>query len=136
MSIRETALEFFDACETGKGWDICKQYCHEGATFTAQADALADITTLEGYTGWMKDLLFPIPNGRYELTCFAADDERGTVVGAGVFSGTHTVDAGSPPTGKSAAADYCYVMKFDGDKIAHMTKIWNDGHSLRQLGWA
>jgi hypothetical protein len=27
-------------------------------------------------------------------------------------------------------------MEFDGDKIRHMTKIWNDGHSLKQLGWA
>jgi hypothetical protein len=29
-----------------------------------------------------------------------------------------------------------YVMQFDGDKIRHMTKIWNDGFSLKQLGWA
>ncbi|MCW2520497.1 MAG: nuclear transport factor 2 family protein [Mycobacterium sp.] len=28
------------------------------------------------------------------------------------------------------------VMEFDGEKIRHMTKIWNDGHTLRQLGWA
>ena len=41
-----------------------------------------------------------------------------------------------PPTGQSAAADYVYVMDFDGDKIRHMTKIWNDGITLRQLGWA
>jgi hypothetical protein len=41
-----------------------------------------------------------------------------------------------PPTGKSAAADYVYVMDFDGDKIRHMTKIWNDGLTMRQLGWA
>jgi hypothetical protein len=27
-------------------------------------------------------------------------------------------------------------MDFDGDKIRHMTKIWNDGITLRQLGWA
>ena len=40
-----------------------------------------------------------------------------------------------PPTGKSAAADYVYVMDFDGDKIRHMTKIWNDGYTMRQLGW-
>ena len=30
-SIRETAEQFFDACETGKGWDGCQAYCHEGA---------------------------------------------------------------------------------------------------------
>jgi hypothetical protein len=29
-----------------------------------------------------------------------------------------------------------YVMQFDGDKIRHMTKSWNDSISLKQLGWA
>ena len=38
--------------------------------------------------------------------------------------------------GKTAAADYVYVMDFDGDKIRHMTKIWNDGMTMRELGWA
>jgi hypothetical protein len=41
-----------------------------------------------------------------------------------------------PPTGQSAAADYVYVMDFDGDGISHMTKIWNDGITMRQLRWA
>ena len=41
-----------------------------------------------------------------------------------------------PPTGKTIAADYVYAMELNGDKIRHMTKIWNDGHSLKQLGWA
>jgi hypothetical protein len=27
-------------------------------------------------------------------------------------------------------------MQFEGDKIGHMTKIWNADFSLRQLGWA
>ena len=40
-----------------------------------------------------------------------------------------------PPTGKSVEGDYVYVMQFDGDKIRHLTKIWNDGISLQQLGW-
>ena len=38
-----------------------------------------------------------------------------------------------PPTGKRVQADYVYVMDFDGDRIRHMTKIWNDGISLKQL---
>jgi hypothetical protein len=41
-----------------------------------------------------------------------------------------------PATGNKVAADYVYAMQFDSDKIRHMTKIWNDGHSLKQLGWA
>ena len=53
-----------------------------------------------------------------------------------VFRGTHTGEGGPvAPTGNPVEADYVYVMQFDGDKILHMTKIWNDGISLRQLGW-
>jgi len=53
----------------------------------------------------------------------------------GGFKGTHTEEGGPvPPTGKSVAADYVYAMEFEGGKIRHMTKVRNDGHSLRQLG--
>ena len=58
------------------------------------------------------------------------------VAAYGVFRGTHTGEGGPvPPTGKQIEADYVYVMNFDGDKIRHMTKIWNDGFSLKQLEW-
>ena len=50
-SIKEQAEQFFDACETGKGWETCRQYCQPQATFSAQADALAGVDTLEAYTG-------------------------------------------------------------------------------------
>jgi hypothetical protein len=71
MSMSESAMTFFEACESGKGWDGCKAWCHEGATFSCQSGALADTTTLEGYTEWMKGLLTPIPDGHYELKGFA-----------------------------------------------------------------
>jgi len=136
MPIGEAAMEFFDACETGKGWDVCRRWCHEGATFSAQADALADIKTLEGYTEWQKNLLVPVPNGHYEMLCFGVDEDKQSVAAAAVFHGTHTVDAGTgAPTGKSVSADYCYMMQFDDGKINHMTKIWNDVYSLKKLGW-
>jgi hypothetical protein len=41
-----------------------------------------------------------------------------------------------PPTGKSTSTDYVYVMEFDGDKIKAMTKIWNSGWAVKELGWA
>jgi predicted ester cyclase len=136
-SIRETAEKFFDACETGKGWAGCQQYCHQDATFSAQAGALADVNTIQGYTEWMKGLFTPVPDGRYELNAFAVDEPRRSVMAYAVFHGTHTGAGGPvPPTGKSVAADYVYVMTFDGDRIRHMTKIWNDAHSLAQMGWA
>ena len=135
-AIKDTAERFFDACETGKGWATCQQYCHPGATFSAQAGALASVETLEGYTEWMKGLFTPVPDGRYELRFFAVDESRNTVGAYAVFRGTHTGGGGPvPPTGKHVEADYVYVMAFDGDRIRHMTKIWNDGISLKQLGW-
>jgi predicted ester cyclase len=136
-TIRDTAERFFDACETGKGWAGCAPYCHEGATFEGQTDALAGIETLEAYTEWMKDLLTPLPDGVAEVKSFAVDDSRNNVAVYGVFRGTHTGEGGPvAPTGKSAAADYVYVIDFDRDQISHMTKIWNDGYTMRQLGWA
>lgn len=137
MGIKGAAWDFFEACETGKGWEVCKQWCHEGATFSAQAAMLADVATLEGYSDWMKDLYVLMPDARYELTFFEVDEDRQAVAGAAVFHATHTGEGGPvPPTGKTLAADYCYVMQFEGDKIAHMTKIWNDAHSAQQIGWA
>jgi predicted ester cyclase len=136
MAMIDTARTFFEACETGKGWDGCKAHCHEDAGFSCQADALADTRTLEGYAEWMKGLLGPIPDGRYELSAFAADEARGTVVAAAVFHGSNTGAGGpNPPTGKSVATDYVYVIAFDGPKIRHMTKVWNDVPALRALGW-
>ena len=135
--IGDTAAKFFDACETGGGWEACAAYCHEGATFSAQAGALGDVDTLQAYTDWMKGMFTPCPDGRYELKSFAVDTERNNVSAYGVFRGTHTGEGGPvPPTGKSVEADYVYVMQFEGDKIRHLTKIWNDTYSLQQLGWA
>ena len=134
--IGDVAAQFFDACETGGGWDACTTFCHADATFSAQAAALADVDTLEGYTEWMKGMFTPVPDANYELRSFAVDEDRQNVAAYGVFRGTHTGEGGPvPPTGKSIEADYVYVMQFDGDKIRHMTKIWNDGFSLQQLGW-
>jgi predicted ester cyclase len=134
--IGDTAAQFFDSCETGGGWDACAQHCHADATFSAQAGALADVSTVEAYTEWMKGLFTPVPDGNYELRSFAVDSERQSVIGYAVFRGTHTGEGGPvPPTGKSVEADYVYVMQFDGDKIRHLTKIWNDTITLQQAGW-
>lgn len=133
----QQAKLFFEACETGKGWEQCKAYCHAGATFSAQSGAIADIDKLEGYTEWMKNLLTPIPDGHYELKSFSEDEERQCVTAFAVFHGTQTGPGGPvDPTGMTISADYVYAMQFEGGLIQHMTKIWNDGISLKQLGWA
>ena len=79
----------------------------------------------------MKNLFTPIPDGRYELKFFAEDEARNCVVAFAVLHGTQTGRGGPrEPTGSSVAADYVHAMEFDGDRIRHTTKIWNDTFSL------
>ncbi len=137
MSTRtEIAQMFLDACETGGGWGACQAYCHPDASFAAQSDALADVDTVEGYTNWMQGILQVLPDGRYELNALAEDAGRDTVVASAVFRGTHTGEGGPvAPTGRSTETDYVYLLRFDAERIRSMTKVWNDGLVLRDLGW-
>jgi hypothetical protein len=135
-ALRDTAEKFCVACETGKGWEGCKDYCSPNASFSAQAEPLADVRTLAQYCDWMKGLLGFIPDGRYDLKSFDVDEERRNVSAFAVFHGTHTGPGGPcPPTGKSVATDYVYIMQFDGDKISSMTKVWHSGLAVKALGW-
>ncbi|PJK28005.1 ester cyclase [Minwuia thermotolerans] len=136
-SISETGRQFFEACETGQGWQECQRFCTDDASFSSQAEPLAEIVTLADYTDWMKGLLALVPDGRYDLRSFAVDEAYGQVSAYAVFSGTHTGEGGPvPPTGRSVSSDYVYVMDFDGGRIRHLTKIWNAGWAMRELGWA
>ncbi len=135
--ITKVAEAFFDSCETGKGWAVCSAYCTAGASFSAQASPLKDVKTLEQYTDWMKAILTVFPDGRYELKSFATDEARQNVAAYAVFHATHTGPGGPvPPTGRRMSTDYVYVMSFQGDKIAHMTKVWNAELALKDVGWA
>ena len=136
-SIATIAEAFFTACETGKGWEACSAYCTPQATFSAQAEPLLGVKTLAEYTDWMKGIMTVLPDGRYEVKSFATDASRNNVAAFGVFHGTHTGSGGPvPPTGRSTSTDYVYVMEFSGEKISHMTKIWNAGLALKDLGWS
>lgn len=136
--IGKIAESFFDDIETGKGWDQVAQYCTPDASFSAQSEPIAELTTIEQYANWLRDgLLPPLPDARYELKSFGIDEKRNNVTACAVFIATHTAEGGPvAPTGKKLAADYVYMMQFDGDKISHLNKIWNSGWSLRELGWA
>ena len=136
-SLNATAHAFFEACEAGKGWDVCAQWCDPDASFAAQSEPLADVKTLHAYADWMKGLMTVLPDASYDLKSWAIDDKRHTITAYAVFHGTHTGEGGPvPATHKKATTDYVYVMQFTGEKISHMTKIWNAPWALRQLGWA
>ncbi len=49
MTSFEIATKFFEACETPLGWEGCKHYVQEGASFSAQSEPIAEIDTVQGY---------------------------------------------------------------------------------------
>lgn len=138
MTAFDNAQKFFDACERGKGWDGCKAHVAAGASFSCQAATLADVKTVEVYCEWMKGLVEgPLPDGRYVLHADSWDEANSTATFVATFHGTHTGEGGPvPATNKAAASEYVYAIKMDSaGKVAQMTKIWNDGYALAQLGW-
>ncbi len=104
--------------------------------FRPQAEPLLDVKTLEQYTDWMKGMMTfcRMPGMRSNRS--PPMQIETTWRPYGVFHATHTGPGGPvPPTGRSTSTDYVYVMQFEGDKIVHMTKIWNAGLALKELGW-
>ena len=138
MGARETAQLFFEACEQPLGWEGCREYVAEGATFRAQSEPIAEIPTLEGYCDWMKDFAtITAPGATYKLHTESYDEDTNTAVFFATFNATHSGEGGPvPPTGQSTSTDYVYVVHVnDDDKVDAMTKIWNAPWAMRELGW-
>ena len=133
----ENAQKFYHNCESGKGWESVKAYVAEGAQFSVQAAALAEITTVQGYVDWVAGLQITAPGNTYDLHASAYDEENKSALFFGTFTGTHSGDGGPvPPTNKTTNTHYVYVLKFnDSGKIVSMTKIWNAPWALKELGW-
>jgi predicted ester cyclase len=136
-TIADTAAAFFEACESGQGWAECARYCTPDATFAAQSEAIAEVTTIEAYSNWMQGLHTLMSDVSYDIEGSGVDAERNCVVVYAIFRGTHSGDGGPlPATGKSTSSDDAYALRFDGEKISSMTKIWHSGLAMQELGWA
>eukprot|EP00470_Lotharella_oceanica_P007055 CAMPEP_0170184938 /NCGR_PEP_ID=MMETSP0040_2-20121228/35128_1 /TAXON_ID=641309 /ORGANISM="Lotharella oceanica, Strain CCMP622" /LENGTH=145 /DNA_ID=CAMNT_0010431159 /DNA_START=1 /DNA_END=438 /DNA_ORIENTATION=- len=131
-----------DNCETGKGWDKCKEFCTKDCTFVSQAGPLANIKTFEAYTNWMAGMTKIMPGSKYEIMFSGWDAARKKASIAATFSGTHSVTAPPeaklpPATNKSTTSHYSYILEVGEDgKVKHVTKIWNAFYSAIELGWA
>lgn len=123
MTLSATVMEFFDAIERGAGWKVCQQWCAPDAGFACQAKMLDGVDTLAAYADWMARLYDSIPDGRYDLKHHATTEDGKTVLAYAIFLGTGTTPEGGAV---QLSEDYVYVMETDGEKIRHMTKIWND----------
>jgi len=138
MSKMDVATAFFHACESLQGAAGCAEFAADGATFSAQCEPIADITSALDYCDWMAGLgSGPLAGCGYEIVNAAFDEGSSTGLFYGIFTGQHTAEGGPvPPTGKTAKADYVYAITVNDDnKVIHMVKIWNAPWSLGELGW-
>lgn len=138
MSAFDTAKQFFEACEAPLGWEGCKAYCVDGATFEAQSEPLADVNTIEAYADWMHGFGTTTAKGAtYTLHTQSWDEDSKSAVFFATYHATHVGEGGPvPPTGKSVDSHYVYVVRMNDDgKVAGMTKIWNAPWAMRALGW-
>ena len=138
MTAFENATKFFHACESAKGWEGCKAYVADNATYSGQCEPLMEIKTVEGYVEWMNGLgNVVMPGASYNLHASSYDASTNKALFFATFTGTHTGEGGPvPATNKTANAEYVYIIEMnENNKVKHLTKVWNASWTLRELGW-
>lgn len=139
MSAFENAKQFLDACDNAAGWNGCKEFVADGATFSSQAEPLVGINTVEAYTEWAKGFgTVTAPGATYTLNAGGYDESTNTAVFFCTFHATHTGEGGPvDPTGRTTITHYVYALTMNDDgKVASMIKVWNAPWAMAELGWA
>jgi len=138
MSAFENATKFFHACEAPKGWEACRPYVADGATFFAQSEPLTGIDSVKAYCEWVAQFVrSAAPGATYDLHASGYDEKTRTAMFFGTYHVKHTADGGPvPPTQKQAHAHYVYCLTMnEEDRVEKMVKIWNAPWTLKELGW-
>ena len=116
-----TAGAFFEACDYGKGWSGCKSYCHYDASFETEAETLAEIDTLDTYCDWMVEALAMFDETvEIEVRSEAYDVKKDIALIYAEIRGNVIIG----PELMFMKTDYVYAINFNGEKISHITKIW------------
>jgi hypothetical protein len=138
MKSLENATNFFKNCESGKGWEACKDYVQGSGRFDCQAGPFAEVKEIKAYVESMAGLAgTTMPGSSFEIHASALDESSDTVLVFATFIGTHSGDGGPiPPTGKTTRSHYVFAMKMDDqDKVESITKVWNSNWAFAELGW-
>ena len=138
LIVFENAENFFHACDSGKGWETCKNYAAESASFNAQSGPIAEISTVKEYVEWMAGFANGIaPGSQYQIEFSAYDETKNAAIFFASIKATHTGEGGPvPPTRQTTNSHYVYVLYMnDEGKVSGMTKIWNASWAMRELGW-
>lgn len=130
------------ACDGGLGWEECRKFCTEDATFSCQCDTLAGLQTLREYAEFFQLFCKACPGVTWTMHTIQWDRVAHTAVMNSTYHCTHSVSVPGLgpeiPTMKSIHTDYCYIVTTDPsrkNKVVHINKVWNDQWALRDLGW-
>lgn len=135
-NIETIATSFHHACTSGAGWEACREYCTPDGTFEDQGEILADIHTLEAYATFLQNVFTPVPDFRHEVLSVGVDQGLQRVLVHYLIRGTHTGEGFPvPPTGKSMETHCVLILHFEGERIQHARKVWNDHELMKQVGW-
>ncbi len=138
MNLLENAIEFFQNCESAKGWEACKEYVQGNGQFSCQAEPLAEVNEIKDYVEWMAGLgNTALAGSSFEIHASALDEAAKTALVFATFTATHSGEGGPvPPTNKTAKSHYVFALKMnDQGLIESATKIWNSSWALKGLGW-
>ena len=134
--IEAIAASFHHACMTGAGWEACRSHCTPDATFEHEGETFAGVSALEAYAAFVQSLYAPVPDFRHEVLAVAVDRAIGQAIVHYRIRGTHTGEGlPVPSTGKSMVSDCVLVLQFEGERIRHVQKVWNDREMMKQVGW-
>jgi len=124
--IKDNANNFFEACETGKGWNVTKKYVsselspfNSEVTDSLPGPPLSKVNTIKDYSEWMVGVIEEFgPKATVEIKANGIDEERNIIMYYAIFGGV---------------SDYVYSLQFNINTcmIDSMHKIWNDGYASK-----
>jgi predicted ester cyclase len=133
--IEAIAASFHHACMTGAGWEACRQHCTPDATFEHEGETFADVRTLEAYAAFVQCLYAAVPDFGHDVLAVAVDHALGRALVHYRIRGTRAGGGPAvPPTGKAMASDCVLILHFEGERIHHAQKVWNDRQMMKQVG--
>ena len=139
MTDFDRARQFFEACEAPLGWEGCREFVCDNASFVAQSEPLASMKTIQEYCDWMHGFgTVTAAGATYDLHTSSYDESTRTAVFFATYHARHTGEGGPvAPTNKETHSHYVYVITMNGDgKVEKMTKVWNAPWAMNELGWA
>ena len=139
----KNAIAFVKALDGYQGWDGCKKYVADGATFLAKVRILREegIDSIEKYCDWLALIGNTYFDSSYEIKGMSFANN--TAIIYATFTGKQIeVYNKNPSSNEYVSTDYVYIITMEekkdenhDPKIIIFSKLWNDCEWQYDLGW-